>query len=258
MVQQPTIDISSDLGEGFGRYNMANDEEMLKVVTSANIACGFHAGDPRTIAKTVKAAIQNNNGIGAHPGFPDRVGFGRRNMDLSYEEIYTDVLYQIGAVHAFVQASDAKLQHVMAHGQLQNMAQSNSMYAEAITDAIKDFNDTLIVMGQPGQLLKVAEEKNLRTATTIFADRAYHEDGTLVSRREPGAVIADPDQVVNRCLKMVIEHKVATVTGKEITVHGDSLLLHGDTDGSLQLSQRIKEALLQNGVNVLPLDQWMQ
>ncbi|RYL92766.1 5-oxoprolinase subunit PxpA [Sporolactobacillus sp. THM7-4] len=254
---QPVVDISSDLGEGFGRYKMANDEEMLEVVTSANIACGFHAGDPRTISDTVKAALKNHNGIGAHPGFPDRVGFGRRDMALSYEEVYTDVLYQIGAIFAFAQANGGKLQHVMAHGQLQNMAQKNQIYAEAISDAVKDFDDSLIVMAQPGKLLDISREKGLRTAVTIFADRAYHEDKTLVSRRESGAVISDPDKVVKRCLKMVIEHKVTSVTGKEITVHGDSLLLHGDTAGSLQLSKRIKSALLEHGVKVLPLGQWI-
>lgn len=251
------IDICSDLGEGFGRYELANDEGLMEIVSSANIACGFHAGDPRTIQKSVQSAIKTGTGIGAHPGFPDRVGFGRREMKLSYEEVYTDVLYQIGAVSAFAKANGAPLQHVMAHGMLHNMAQFNEVYAQAITDAVYDFDRKTILVALPGQILEIAQRKGLKVATVIFADRRYNDDKSLVSRNEKNAVITDENEVVDTVLDLVIHKKVKSINGKEIEVLGDTLLLHGDTQGSFSLGNRIKEVLLENGVEISPLGKWL-
>ncbi len=255
---RPVIDICCDLGEGFGSYQMTNDDQIIELITSANIACGFHAGDPRTINNAIKSAIRFGTGIGAHPSFPDLIGFGRRNMELSYEEVYTDVLYQLGAIYAFTKANDANLQHVLPHGQLANMANVNSTYSEAIADAIYHFDPKLIVLSQPGYLLDASKERGLKTALTIFADRAYKADGKLVPRKELGSVITDRDIIIKRTLKMVLEKKVTTITGEELDIHGDTLLVHGDTEGSLQLVKEIKHALLEHGVEVLPLGKWIK
>ncbi|MBO2537419.1 LamB/YcsF family protein [Rummeliibacillus suwonensis] len=251
-----TIDLCADLGEGFGRYNITNDAELIEIISSANIACGFHAGDPRTIQKSVQTAIKSRTGVGAHPGFPDRVGFGRRDMQLSYEEVYTDVLYQIGAVYAFAKANNGTLQHVMAHGQLQNMAQYNEVYAEAITDAVKDFDAKTILMCMPGKLAEIAQKKQLNIATVIFADRRYNDDKSLVSRNEKNAVIRDIDEIIENILNLVINYKAISINGKELEIIGDSLLLHGDTPGSLIIARKIKEALLDAGVEIKPLLTW--
>lgn len=254
------IDLCSDLGEGFGRYHLANDEAMLDVVTSANVACGFHAGDPRTMKKMVECSLEKGIGVGAHPGFPDRVGFGRRNMDLSFEEVYTDVLYQLGALSGFLQASGAKLQHVLPHGQLGNMAQGNKTYAEAIVNAVYDFDASLILFVQPitpCYLRTVAEKNGVKTATVIFADRAYNDDYSLVSRKKEGSLITDEAAVVERSLRMVTENKVRSVTGRDLSIYGDTLLLHGDTDGALSLARRIKAALCAREIDVAPLRDWL-
>ncbi|KAB7667751.1 LamB/YcsF family protein [Bacillus sp. B1-b2] len=255
---KPIIDICADLGEGFGKYSITDDDRILEIVSSANIACGFHAGDPRTIQKAVQSAKKFGTGIGAHPGFPDLVGFGRRNMDLTYEEVYTDVLYQVGAISAFTKANDVNLQHILPHGQLGNMANDSPIYAAAIAEAIKDFDSSLIVMTQPGCLLEACKERGLTTAITIFADRAYHVDGSLVSRKEPNSVITDPETILTRTLKMVLEKKVTAITGEEMDIHGHTLLVHGDTEGSLQLIHQIKSTLLENGVEILPLGEWIE
>jgi Uncharacterized proteins, homologs of lactam utilization protein B len=251
------LDIISDLGEGFGAYTIADDSSLLELVSSANIACGFHAGDPRTMASAVKESIENNVGVGAHPGFPDLVGFGRRAMDLSSWEVTTDVLYQIGALNAFVRAYGGKLQHVTPHGKLGNFSVVDQRYAEAVAEGIAKFDPSLIVVTMPGELAEAAKKKGLRIAYTIFADRAYNDDGTLVARSHPDAVIRDPDVVVKRVIRMVNEGKATSITGKEIEVHGQSLLLHGDTPGSLQLAKQIKNALMSAGIEIRKLGDWV-
>lgn len=250
------IDIISDLGEGYGAYTMADDSSLLELVSSANIACGFHAGDPRTMANAVEKAMINNVGIGAHPGFPDLVGFGRRHMDLTSWEVTTDVLYQIGALSAFVKAYGGTLQHVTPHGRLGNLSVVDRNFAKAIVEGIAKFDPSLIVVTTPGELAEVATQKGLKVAYTIFADRAYNDDGTLVSRDNPSAVIHDPETVVKRCVRMVVEGKVTSITGREMDVVGHSLLLHGDTSGSLKLAQQIKNALLEAGVGIRKLGDW--
>ncbi|MGP7817933.1 LamB/YcsF family protein [Niallia sp. 01092] len=250
------IDIISDLGEGFGSYTMADDSSLLELVSSANIACGFHAGDPRTMADAVEKSVKNNVGIGAHPGFPDLVGFGRRHIELSSWEITTDILYQLGALNAFVKAYGGTLQHVTPHGRLGNLSVENRKYAEAIVEGIVRFDPSLMVVTTPGEMANIAEQRGLKVAYVIFADRAYNDDGTLVSRDNPNAVIHDPETVVKRCVKMVVEGKVTSITGKEIEVDGQSLLLHGDTSGSLKLAQQIKSALIEAGVEIRRLGDW--
>lgn len=250
------IDINSDLGEGFGSYTMAEDSSLLELVSSANIACGFHAGDPRTMAYAAEQAVKNNVDIGAHPGFPDLVGFGRRDMNLSSWEITTDVLYQLGALSAFVKASGGRLQHVSPHGRLGNLCVVDRKYAEAVVEAIMKFDTSLIVVTQPGEMDSIAKQNGLKVANLIYADRAYQDDGTLVSRKEPNAVIHDPETVVKRCVRMVVEGRVTSVTGREIEVTGHTLCLHGDTAGSLMLARQIRSGLVEAGVEIRRLSDW--
>lgn len=250
------IDIISDLGEGFGSYTMADDSHLLELVSSANIACGFHAGDPRTMASAVKKSIENNVGVGAHPGFPDLVGFGRRHMELTSWEITTDILYQIGALSAFAKAYGGKLQHVTPHGRLGNLSVVDHRYAEAIVEGIAKFDPSLIIVTMPGEMADIANQKGLKVAYTLLADRAYNDDGTLVSRDHPNAVIHDSEEVVKRCVRMVLEGKVTTITGRDMEVNGQSLLLHGDTQGSLKLAMQVKNALLDAGVEIRKLGDW--
>lgn len=246
MVQ--SLDIVSDLGEGFGSYQIADDDSLLKIVSSANIACGFHAGDPRTMASTVQKCILNNVAIGAHPSFPDRVGFGRRGMDLSALEVETDMLYQIGALSGFTKVFGGKLQHVTPHGKLGNFVVEDAKYANAVAEAIAKFDDSLIVVTLPGELAEAAKKKGLQIAYTIFADRAYNDDGSLVSRSHEGAVLHDSDTITKRVIRMVKEGKVTSITGQDIDVNGSSLLLHGDTAGSVQMAKEIKSALIANEI----------
>ncbi|WP_158734800.1 LamB/YcsF family protein [Alteribacillus sp. YIM 98480] len=251
------IDINADMGEGFGRYTIADDERLLDIVTSANVACGFHAGDPRIMGLTVEKALKNHVGIGAHPGFPDLIGFGRRDMSLTPLEIKTDVLYQIGALSAFVKASGGHLQHVSPHGRLGNLAVKNREYAQAIVEAVLSFDSSLIIITEPGELAVEAEKRGLKTAVQLFADRAYNDDRTLVSRKEPGAVIHNQETVLQRCLKMVLEGTVETVSGSEIEVDGNTLCVHGDTAGSVDLAKEIKATLIEAGVEVRKLEEWL-
>ncbi|RAS75617.1 LamB/YcsF family protein [Priestia endophytica] len=251
------IDINSDLGEGYGPYTLADDSGLLKVVSSANIACGFHAGDPRTMDKTVKLAIEAGVGIGAHPGFPDRVGFGRRDMGLTPYEIKTDLLYQLGALEAFLRPYGAKLQHISPHGRLGNTAVQNSEFAEAIVEAALAFDSSLIVMTEPGELAKAAQAREMKVAIQLFADRAYNEDGTLVSRKEPNAVIHDEETVIRRCINMVKKGRVTAHTGKEIEVTGHTLCVHGDTPGALRLAMRIKKVFQTEEIEVSQLEKWL-
>lgn len=244
------IDLVADLGEGFGCYTMADDESMLKLVSSANVACGFHAGDPRTMAKAVELAVKNGVGIGAHPGFPDLVGFGRRDMNLTSWEITTDVIYQLGALDGFVKAYGGKIQHVTPHGRLGNLADTDRKYAEAVVDAISRFDSSIAVVSSEGELVEAAKRRELKVATLLLGDRSYNDDGSLVNRKEPNAVIHDPEAVMKRCVRMVIEGKVASINGRDIAKKGDCLLLHGDTAGSLEIARKIRSALVEADVEI--------
>jgi 5-oxoprolinase (ATP-hydrolysing) subunit A len=247
------IDLAADLGEAFGSYRMGDDEGMLDIVTSANIACGFHAGDPRIMDRTVEACVARGVAVGAHPGFADLVGFGRRAMDLSPNEVRTDVLYQIGALEGFARVHGATLHHVAPHGKLANMAVVDRTYADAVAEAIAAFDDTLVVLTYAGELAECARRRGLQVAIAGFADRAYVDDGTLLPRSEPGAVITDADEVVARGVRMATEGLVRSARGYDVPVKCDSIVVHGDTPGAVALSSQLKQALNAAGVDVVSL-----
>jgi len=247
------IDLNSDLGESFGRYSCGNDYEIIKIISSANIACGFHAGDPLVMEQTVKFALNEGIAIGAHPGLPDLMGFGRRNMELTLEEARSYLIYQIGALDGFVKALGGKVQHVKPHGALYNMAASDYNLARAIAEAIYDINSELVLVGLANsELIRAGEDVGLKVANEVFADRAYTKEGKLLSRRESGAIIEDNDLVAKRVLKMVIENKVKAITGEEIEIKADTICVHGDTVTALALVEQINQTLGENDIEVAP------
>lgn len=250
-----TVDLVADLGEGFGAYVMGDDAALLELLTSANIACGFHAGDPRIMDSTVRDCVERQVAVGAHPGFPDLVGFGRRAMDLTPDEVRTDVLYQIGALQAFAVAHGTRVRHVAPHGRLGNLVAVRADYAAAVVDAVASLDTSLIVLAQDGELADAARTRGLRVAVVGIADRAYRDDGTLVPRSEPGAVIHDPDEIARRTLRMVTEGVIRSVGGHDVPVDCDTVLLHGDTPGAITLARRVREELLAADVKIARLDE---
>jgi UPF0271 protein len=248
------IDLNSDLGESFGPWTMGQDEELMEAITSANVACGFHAGDPTVLRRTIALAKEKGVAVGAHPGFPDLAGFGRREMHLSPSEVEDSVLYQIAAIAGVAAAQGVRLQHVKAHGALYNMAARDETLARAIARAVATFDRSLVFFGLPNSaLLREGERAGLDVAAEIFADRTYEADGSLTSRRVPGSVIHDPDVVVDRAVQMAIRRKVTTTSGAEIDLRADTMCLHGDTKGSADLARRIRSALEASGMKVAPL-----
>ena len=246
------IDFNCDMGESFGMYKMGLDEEVIKHITSANIACGFHAGDPNWMRTTVKLAEEHGVAIGAHPSFPDLSGFGRRAMNASALEVKNDVIYQMGALQAFTGAK--RLQHVKPHGAMYNMAVDDQDLATAICEAVLEVDSYIVLLALAGsQWISVAEDLGLRVGREIFADRALNTDGTLVSRSKEGSVIHDIQEVVDRSLRMVTEGKAVAISGEVIDVEADSLCLHGDTPGAVDMAQALKQALLAEDVEVTPL-----
>ncbi|MFC4767923.1 5-oxoprolinase subunit PxpA [Effusibacillus consociatus] len=245
------VDLNCDMGESFGAYKMGTDEEILSFVTSANIACGFHAGDPTTMRKTVKLALAKGVGIGVHPGLPDLVGFGRRNMDISPQEAYDMVVYQIGALYAFVKAEGGTMQHVKPHGALYNMAAKSPELSKAIAEAVYKVDPELILFGLSGsELVKAGESIGLRTANEVFADRTYQQDGSLTSRRQPDALITDHDKAVQQVVRMVKEGKVLSQQKTEVAIKADTVCIHGDGPHALVFARQIRELLTASGVNV--------
>ncbi len=248
------IDFNCDMGESFGAYTMGNDLAILDYVNSANIACGFHAGDPPTIHKTVQAAIAKGVAVGAHPGLPDLQGFGRRNMAVSAAEAYDMVVYQIGAVAAFAQASGGRLAHVKAHGALYTMAAKDPRLAEAIAKAVRDFDSKLILFALSGSaMIDAAEAIGLRAAAEVFADRTYQDDGTLTPRSQPHAMIEDEDASIAQVKRMVTEGVVRSASGKDVRVRADTLCIHGDQPHALAFAKRIRAELTRVGVEVKAL-----
>jgi len=248
------VDLNSDLGEGFGAYRLGPDEALLELISSANVACGFHGGDPRVMERTVAACRERGVGVGAHPGFPDLVGFGRRELLATADEVRTDVLYQIGALAAFCRAAGVPLRHVKAHGALYNRAVRDPALAEAIAAAVHAYDSSLIFLAQPGTaLFAAAEAAGLPTAREGFADRAYNPDGTLVSRRLPGAVIDDPEAAAERARRLVVEGRLTAIDGTELTLTIDSLCLHSDTPGALAMARAIRRRFDEAGIAVRPL-----
>jgi 5-oxoprolinase (ATP-hydrolysing) subunit A len=245
------IDINSDMGESFGAYTIGHDAGLMQSITSANIAAGFHAGDPSVLRKTIRMAKEHGVAVGAHPGYPDLVGFGRRAMAVSAQEAEDFCLYQIAAVAGVAQAEGVKLQHVKPHGELFNVAAKNRELAMAIARAVAAFDASLIFFALPGsELLKAGREINLRTVAEVFADRAYEPDGSLVSRRKPGAVIHDADAVVARAVRMVKERSVIAVDGTVVPLDVETICVHGDTPGSDQLAAKIRAGFEAAGITV--------
>lgn len=249
MKEQLTVDLNCDLGESFGHYQLGDDAGILQFITSANIACGFHAGDPTVMRHTVKLSLENNVAIGAHPGLPDLVGFGRREMAVSPQEAYNMMVYQIGALSAFVHAEGGKLHHVKPHGALYNMAAINKALAEAIAEAIYKVEPEAVLYGLAGsELIKAGAKLGLATASEVFADRTYQQDGTLTSRRLPDALITDPAEAILQVLGMVKEGKVKTLQGEEIPMQADTVCIHGDGSNALSFARHIREVLTSEGV----------
>ena len=245
------VDLNSDLGESFGAYTIGMDAEILKYVSSANVACGWHAGDPLVMEQTVKTAAEAGVAIGAHPGYPDLMGFGRRNMSVTAEEAKAYIKYQVGALLAFTKSYGVKMQHVKPHGALYNMAAVDEKLADAICQGIHEVDPELILMGLAGsKMISSAEKIGLRTASEVFADRAYNDDGTLVSRKLPGAVIHDKQVAIERTVRMVTEGKVESVNGNVIDIRADSICVHGDNPSALQFVENIRNALTEKGVEI--------
>jgi UPF0271 protein len=248
------VDLNADVGESFGPWVMGQDPVLFAHITSANVACGFHAGDPGVMRATVALAREHGVAVGAHPGFPDLSGFGRRDMRLSPRDVEDLVVYQIGALAAVAAAQGIRLQHVKAHGALYNMAVTEFALAEAIARATAAVDRSLVLLGLPGsQLLHAGERAGLRTASEVFGDRAYCPDGTLVPRTQPGAVIHDGDVVVQRVVAMVREQSVTAQDGTRVSLRVDTICLHGDTPGAAQLAARVRAALTDAGIAVTAL-----
>lgn len=243
------VDFNSDLGESFGNYTIGLDSEILKQVTSANIACGFHAGDPLIMEKTVKLALNENVSIGAHPGFPDLQGFGRRNIDMKLDEIKAMVAYQVSALTAFV--PNHKLHHVKAHGALYNLAAKNREIADAVVAGIKLVDSETIVYGLANsELIAAAKYAKMNFAQEVFADRNYQADGSLVPRSQLNAVITDPDEAARRALNMVKNKSILSITGEMIPLEVDSICVHGDNQFAIDLSRKIRQTLIDNGIDI--------
>ncbi len=250
------IDLNCDLGESFGSYLIGRDEEILKYVSSVNIACGFHAGDPMVMAKTVEMAVAKKVAIGAHPGYPDLRGFGRRNMQLSLEEVRNDMLYQIGALDAFVRVSGGRLNHVKPHGALYNMAAKDYELAYALAKTVYDYNPELIFVALAGsKAITAAKDAGLQTAGEVFADRAYEEDGSLVARSKPGAMIHDEELAMARVEQFVEKKSVSAITGKEIPIELQTVCLHGDNIQAVLFAEKINQMLEQKKIRIAAISQ---
>ncbi|NYT57482.1 LamB/YcsF family protein [Alcaligenaceae bacterium] len=245
------IDLNCDMGESFGAWKMGHDDEILPYVTSANIACSYHAGDPAVMRQTVAAAIKHGVALGAHPGLPDLVGFGRRNMDISPEHAYDIVVVQIGALAAVAASQGGRLHHVKAHGALYNMAAKNARLASAIAQAVHDVDASLVLYGLAGsELIRAGNAVGLKVGHEVFADRTYQHDGSLTPRQQAHAMIEDPQQSIQQVLRMVMDGKVATQQGEDIAVQADTLCLHGDQPGAVIFAQAIRKALQEKNISV--------
>ncbi len=240
------IDLNADLGEGCG-----SDEALLALISSANIACGWHAGDASTMLQTVQWALAKGVAIGAHPSYPDRENFGRTEMQRDPRQIYADVLYQVGALAAIVRAQGGRLAHVKAHGALYNQAARDRVQAQAIVDAVRDFDPQLTFFGLAGSvMIEVAREAGLTVKEEVFADRGYNPDGSLVRRGTPGALLDDDQAVLAQTLSMVRERKVRAIDGQWIPIQADTVCLHGDGPHALAFAQRIRDRLRDEGIAV--------
>jgi len=253
-----TIDLNCDMGESFGRYSLGQDAALMPHITSANIACGLHAGDPLVMAATVQLAAQHSVSVGAHPGFPDLQGFGRRNMNLSVAEIEAFVLYQVAALAGFAQAEGVELSHVKAHGALYNMAAQDRDMALAVARGVARFSQNLVLVGLSGSaLIQAGQEMGLRVAQEAFADRAYNADGSLRSRRLPGAVLESPQQAAAQAVQLARDGVVVAHGGEQVRVQADTLCIHGDTPTALDIVQAVRRELAAAGIQVASLGRFV-
>lgn len=249
------IDINSDLGESFGHFKIGYDKEIMPYITSANIACGFHAGDPDVMAHTVELAKKNGVAVGVHPGFPDLMGFGRRKMNLSQKELRNLTLYQLGSLEAFAKASEISLQHVKPHGALYNMAMNNAYYAEAIIEALQNFNSELVLFTLSNSIMAgMASKAGLRVACEAFVDRAYNSDSNLLPRNHEGAVIVNLKHAVERAVKIVKEREITTIDGKRLKLDRvETICVHGDTLNAVEIAKSLRRTLSAADVEVTPV-----
>jgi UPF0271 protein len=244
------IDLNCDMGESYGAWKMGADAEVMPFITSANIAAGFHAGDPATIRKTVKLAVDHGVAIGAHPSLPDLMGFGRRAMKVSPQDMYDLVIYQAGAVEAFARAAGSKLHHVKCHGALYNMAAIDEGLSEAMARAVKDLGDVKLYALSNSLMMKIAKSKGVPVYGEVFADRGYSDDGTLAPRDKPGGMIEDPAASVKQVLGMIEGGYVTSLAGKRVPVSADTLCIHGDQPGAVTFAKKLRETFQEKGISV--------
>ena len=256
------IDLNCDMGESFGAWTMGMDGEVIRFITSANIACGYHAGDPQVMYRTVKLAKDHGVGVGAHPGFPDLVGFGRRNMDCTPDEVRDYVAYQIGAMKAFCAIHGVPLQHVKPHGNLYNMSVGNEAMIRAVVEAIAGVDRTVIYLALGGAqaplVSKITKEAGIKVAFEAFPDRAYTPEGKLAPRSQPGAVIKDPKVAAERALRMAKEGKIITTDGSVLEMQIDTICVHGDNPSAVELVKNIRSAIEGEGIAVLPMSKFVK
>ncbi len=246
-----TIDLNSDVGESFGRWALGNDAEMLQQVTSANVACGFHAGDPTTLRRTCELAVAADVVVGAQPSYRDLAGFGRRFVDIDGVELTDEIVYQVGALDAIAKAAGTSVRYVKPHGALNNAVVWHEAQAEAVVMAVRSIDANLPILGQPNSaLLRRAAAAGLRAVVEAFADRGYAQDGTLVPRSQPGAVLHDPDQVADRVDRLVTDGRLRAVDGTDLQIRAESICVHGDTPEAVQMAIRVRAALQRAGVAV--------
>ncbi|MFO1331626.1 MAG: 5-oxoprolinase subunit PxpA [Rubrivivax sp.] len=247
------MDINSDLGESYGAWRMGDDDAMLAIVTSANVACGFHAGDPAGILQTLKAAAAHGVAVGAHVAYPDLVGFGRRNMDPTSAELVADVIYQIGALQGLARAAGTRVRYVKPHGALYNTIAHDERQASDVIAAMQAADPQLTLLALAGSpLVELARARGVAVVAEAFADRAYNDDGSLVSRRLPGAVLHDPDAVAERMLQWVERGELPSISGRPVRIEADSICVHGDSPGAVEMARRIRTRLAAAGVPLAP------
>lgn len=253
------VDLNSDLGEGFGSYSLGMDQEILPYVTSINLACGWHAGDPMIMDKRVKLAKKVGVSVGSHPGYPDLLGFGRRQLSLSPEEARTYMLYQSGALMAFLHGQGERLQHVKLHGAFYNQACADQDLAQGIIQGMKELGKDVILLALSGSYLaREAKNRGVRVCEEVFADRGYHADGSLVHRSHPQAFVKDPSVAIPRVIKMVKEGRVISIEGEEISLQADSICVHGDNPKALEFVSSLRKGLEDAGVSVLPMKEFIR
>jgi UPF0271 protein len=250
----PHVSLTTDIGEGFGRWQLADDDSLLKIVTAANIACGFHAGDPDIMRRTCETAVKNGVSIGAQVSYRDLAGFGRRFVDVAPETLTNDLLYQMGALAAFAAAAGGRVDYVRAHGALYNVAAKHRDHAAAVVEATRIFNPKLPLLCQVGtEAWRQAEAAGIRTVAEAFVDRAYTDDGLLQPRSRPDALITDPEQAASRAVDMVVKGRIESVNGAVVPVTAHALLVHCDTPGAVDIARATRQALLTAGVHLVPL-----